>query len=198
MLFGVAGAESTVREDLVDRGEISLGEGDVGGVGVFLHAGGAAGARDRNDLLALGEQPGQRELGDGDAPGRGQLAKSLHGFDVLLEVAGLPARIGLAEVGGVVLCCGLRGTGDEAAAEGRIGDEADAELLKDREELLDVALEERVLGLQDRDRLDGVRLADGLRAASLRPKYLTLPASMSSLTVPATSSIGTSGSTRCW
>src|SRR5881409_3259281 len=34
--------------------------------------------------------------------------------------------------------------------------------------------------------------------ASERPKCLTLPSWMSSLTAPATSSIGTSGSTRCW
>ena len=34
--------------------------------------------------------------------------------------------------------------------------------------------------------------------ASERPKCLTLPASISSFTVPATSSIGTFGSTRCW
>ena len=42
--------------------------------------------------------------------------------------------------------------------------------------------------------------ADYARAApaSDSPKWRTLPASMSSLTVPATSSIGTCGSTRCW
>ena len=34
--------------------------------------------------------------------------------------------------------------------------------------------------------------------ASDSPKCRTLPASMSSRTAPATSSIGTSGSTRCW
>jgi hypothetical protein len=34
--------------------------------------------------------------------------------------------------------------------------------------------------------------------ASERPKCPALPSSISSLTVPATSSIGTSGSTRCW
>jgi hypothetical protein len=34
--------------------------------------------------------------------------------------------------------------------------------------------------------------------ASERPKCRTLPSWMSSLTVPATSSIGTFGSTRCW
>ena len=34
--------------------------------------------------------------------------------------------------------------------------------------------------------------------ASDMPKWRTFPASMSSFTVPATSSIGTSGSTRCW
>ncbi len=31
-----------------------------------------------------------------------------------------------------------------------------------------------------------------------RPKCLTLPAAISSFTAPATSSIGTFGSTRCW
>ena len=35
-------------------------------------------------------------------------------------------------------------------------------------------------------------------AASESPKCLTLPCSISSLTVAATSSIGTFGSTRCW
>ncbi|KAG1317983.1 hypothetical protein G6F63_015422 [Rhizopus arrhizus] len=34
--------------------------------------------------------------------------------------------------------------------------------------------------------------------ASDRPKCLTLPSAIKSLTVPATSSMGTSGSTRCW
>src|SRR4051812_37974787 len=34
--------------------------------------------------------------------------------------------------------------------------------------------------------------------ASDRPKYFTLPSRIRSPTVPATSSIGTSGSTRCW
>ena len=34
--------------------------------------------------------------------------------------------------------------------------------------------------------------------ASDRPKWVTLPAAMRSRTAPATSSIGTSGSTRCW
>jgi len=34
--------------------------------------------------------------------------------------------------------------------------------------------------------------------ASESPKCLTLPSAMSSATAPATSSIGTAGSTRCW
>ena len=34
--------------------------------------------------------------------------------------------------------------------------------------------------------------------ASERPKCLTLPSRIRSFTAPATSSIGTSGSTRCW
>lgn len=69
----------------------------------------------------------------------------------------------VAHVGLVVLPGWFGSAGEEAAAEGRVGDEADAEFLQEREQLLDVAFEERVLGLQHRDRLDGVRAADGFR-----------------------------------
>jgi hypothetical protein len=198
MLFGIARAESAGREALVDRGEIGLGEDDVGRVGVLLHAGGAAGARDRDDVLALGEQPGQGELGDGDALGGGQPAKSVHRFDVLLEVARLPARVGVAHVGGVVLSRGLRGTGDEAAAEGRIGDEADAELVEGGKSCSTSRSKSEYSVCRTETGWTACARRMVCGPASLRPKYLTLPASISSLTVPATSSIGTSGSTRCW
>jgi hypothetical protein len=42
-------------------------ERDVGGGDVLGDARGAARAADRDDVLALGEQPGQRQLGDRDA-----------------------------------------------------------------------------------------------------------------------------------
>ena len=64
--------------------------------------------------------------------------------------------------------------------------------------LLRVAPPERVLALKRRHRLHRVRAANGRGAASDKPKCFTLPSAMSSFTAPATSSIGTSGSTRCW
>jgi hypothetical protein len=67
MLLGVAGAESAGREDLAHRGKIALGEDNIGRTGVLLHSDGAAGARDRDDLVSLREQSGQGELGDGDS-----------------------------------------------------------------------------------------------------------------------------------
>jgi len=51
-----------VGEDLGDAGQIGGGELDVGGVDVLLDALGAAGAGNGRDVLALGEQPGQRAL----------------------------------------------------------------------------------------------------------------------------------------
>ena len=58
---------------------------------------------------------------------------------------------------------------------------------------------ERVLVLQRGHRLHRVGASNRLHARFAdRPKCLTLPARIRSLTAPATSSIGTSGSTRCW
>jgi hypothetical protein len=69
-----------VGKDLGDAGQIGGGELDVDGPGVLLEALGAAGAGNGCDVLALGEQPGQRELGGSDALGAGQTLYSLAGW----------------------------------------------------------------------------------------------------------------------
>jgi hypothetical protein len=79
----------------------------------------AAGAGDRRDVLTPGEQPGQGQLGDCDALGRGHVAGLAHGLDVLLEIVGLPAGV---DVGMSVTSCsstGLAGwENSETAAPG--------------------------------------------------------------------------------
>ena len=55
-------------------------------------------------------------------------------------------------------------TGQEAAPERRVRDEADAELAHRRQDLLlGIARPQRVLGLKRGDRVHGVGAADGLR-----------------------------------
>lgn len=197
MPLGVAGAEAALRQDLVDGLEVGVGEGEVGGAGVFLDALRAAGAGDGHDVLAAGQEPGQGELGDGGALGRCELGEPVDGFDVLLEVARLPARVDVAYVIAFIPAGGLGGAGDEPAADRGVGDEADAELVQDREELLDVPFDREysVCRTETGCTAYALRIVSG--PASLRPKYFTQPASISSFTVPATSSMGTSGSTRC-
>ncbi len=91
--LGVAGAEAALRQDLGDGLEAGVGEGQVGGAGVFLDALRAAGAGDRHGVLATGQEPGQGQLGDGGTLGRRELGEPVDGFDVLLEVARLPAGV---------------------------------------------------------------------------------------------------------
>ena len=55
-----------------------------------------------------------------------------------------------------------------------------------------------VFALNGAHRTHGMGLPDGTGAGFDRPKCSTFPSRISSFTVPATSSMGTSGSTRCW
>src|SRR5262249_21129248 len=71
--------------------------------------------------------------------------------------------IGPAHVRAVVGRRWLSSAGKEATTQRGVGDETDPELVEGREERLDVSLEQRVLGLQDRDRMYEMRLANGLR-----------------------------------
>ena len=84
-------------------------------------------------------------------------------------------------------------------AERRVRDEADAELPHGGQHLLlHVALEDGVLGLQRGDRLHGVGAADRLRPRFAQAEVADLARVDELPHGPVTSSIGTSGSTRCW
>ena len=57
---------------------------------------------------------------------------------------------------------------------------------------------ERVFGLDGCNWLNSVRSANGFRTRLREAEVQDFPAWIRSLTAPATSSIGTAGSTRCW
>src|SRR4029453_8020994 len=93
-----------------------------------------------------------------------QLLHRVHELHVGIEVFALEARMALAAVARAVLVGTLRVPGEEAAAERALGDESDAELPARRQDLgLDLALPERVLGLQRADGMDGVPAAQSAR-----------------------------------
>jgi hypothetical protein len=144
------------------------------------------------------QQPGQCHLCRSGALTCGhrcqQVDEGLVGFKGLLgEPRQCVAQVGVAE--------GRRAVdraGEEALAERAERHEPDAELGQGREDLgFGFAPPQGVLALQRGDRLHAWARRMASTPASDIPKCATLPAAMSSLTVPATSSIGASGSTRC-
>jgi len=121
--------------------------------------------------------------------------------DRLVRLAGFGGEAGedgagVAGVGGGVL---VDGAGEEAFAERAERDEADAEFLQ-RGQYVCFWLSgpQRVLGLQGGDRLDGVGATDRGGAGVGQAEVADLALGDESLTVPATSSIGRSGSGACW
>ena len=102
-----------------------------------------------------------------------------------------------SELPNVVLWSSL--AGGEPLAERAIRHEPDPQLFQRGDDLgLGLSRPQRVLALERGHRMDRVRATDRLRPASEGPKCLALPCWISPLIAPATSSIGTSGSTRCW
>ena len=88
---------------------------------------------------------------------------------------------------------------EEARAERAERHEADVEFFQGREDLvLRLAAPQGIFALQGGDRLDGMGAADGSSASLRQAEMLHLAPAIRSFTVPATSSIGTFGSTRCW
>lgn len=87
-------------------------------------------------------------------------------------------------------------------AQRGVGHEADAQLTQHRQHRQHLGLRvpgpQGVLRLQGGDRVDGVGTADGLHARLDSPMWRTLPSATNSASVPTVSSMGVSGSTRCW
>ena len=109
------------------------------------------------------------------------------------------ARTGGAEVAAFEGRVRVNRAGEEPLAERAEGDEADSELLERRQDrVLGLTPPERVLALEGGDRLDRMRPADRLDAGLGEAEVPDLALLDQAFTAPATSSIGTSGSTRCW
>ena len=125
-----------------------------------------AGADQRDDLLALGEHPGDRRRGDADAARMGCFAQSLDQREIVVEIVAGKARREGAEIGG--MRARLRPmAGDEAARQHAVGGDADAERAAGRQDFtFDHAHDERIFDLQVGDRVNRRGAADG-RCADL-------------------------------
>jgi hypothetical protein len=106
----------------------------VGG-GVLLDAGDALGAGDRGDVVALSEEPGQGPLCRRGVRLGGDGLDFVDDAQVALEVLAGEARVGLAPVVVGELLGRADVPGEEAVAERRVGDEADAQLAQERQQL---------------------------------------------------------------
>ena len=141
---------------------------------VLLHAVEPARAGDGHHVLPLRQQPGEAELRGRAALLRGDRLDLRNQRAVLREVLLLEARmrgappVDLREVGDRA--------GQEAAAERRIGDEADAERPRDGARRLGLlAVQQRVLGLHRGDRVRRMGAADGLRRGLGQAEVAHLP-----------------------
>jgi hypothetical protein len=184
---------------VVESGGLLRRELDGIGGHVFIDAGDTLGPGDRGDVVALREQPCQSHLGRGSA-GLGCDGSDLVGnAQVALEVLAGEARVRLAPVVVGEVVDGSDGPGEEAVAERRVRNEADAELAEDGQDLL--------LGIARPQQYSDCSAVTGCVACARRivstqasdsPMWRTLPSATSSARVPTVSSIGVSGSTRCW
>src|SRR5438094_2855731 len=132
--------------------------------------------RDRHDVLALREEPCEHELRRRALLLRRHLLEALHDLYVLVEMLALEARMRETPVAVGQVRLALHRAGEHAAPERRIRDERDAELARPLQPLLAFdAIEQRILVLPARDRMDFVRPADGFRARFREPNPAHLP-----------------------
>src|ERR1019366_1331859 len=140
------------------------------------------GAWDRGHPRLLGQQPGECDLSGCRLLPFPDAGEQMNQGLIRLESLRREARQGAAEVGALELRIFVDLAREEALAQGAVWDKADSEFLKGRDDfLLRSPRPQRGFALESRD----------------RPKCLTLPSRIRSFTAPATSSIGTFGSTRC-
>ena len=152
------------RLDVIEPAELARAQFDRVGTDVLLDPFGPACPGDRDDVAALREQPGQRDLSGSGADLGGNLLDHLDDAPVRPEVVPREAGAVATEVGFVELVGRADAPGEEAATQRGIRYEADPELAYERQDLgLGVSGPQRVLGLQSRHRTYRMRPADGLR-----------------------------------
>src|SRR5262249_49837580 len=121
-------------------------------------------ARDRDDVVALREDPRERELRGPAALLRGELLHAADEVEVLLEVVALEARRHPPVVVGREVLEALDLPGEEAASERAVRHEPDPELpARGEDAVFRIAAPERVLGLDGGDRVDGGCAPERLR-----------------------------------
>ena len=198
------GVARALRGDLrcsgLDLPQVVGGELDVGGGDVLLEPVQLRGAGDRDDPRLLGEQPGERDLrrrctlplarrrSSSSTNARFALRASASKRGTVLRKSEL-SKVVVSSIFPVrkPLPSGLKGTKPipSSSSVGRIASSGSRHQSE-------YSLCSAVTGWTAWAR----RIV--CTPASERPKCRTLPSAISSLTVPATSSIGTFGSTRCW
>src|SRR5262249_22068614 len=109
--------------------------------------------------------PGERDLRHGYAALLRRCLERPEQRQVLLEVSFLKPRMGVTAVARNEIVAFGKAAAEETAAERRVGDKADAELLERRQDLVrDVAGPQRIFGLDRGDRMGLVGTANGFCA----------------------------------
>src|SRR3954471_15204943 len=125
-----------VRERLVEPPQVVVSERDLRRGDVLLEVLHALRAGDRHDVLASRENPRDGDLARLRIVLAGDLLDHAHELHVLVERLALEARVHAAEVALVEVVGALDRAGQEAAAERRVGHEADAQLARGVEDAL--------------------------------------------------------------
>src|SRR5215207_2453459 len=141
-------------ERLVEGAQLLLAHLDAGGRRVLLEVADRLGARDRRNVVALMEQPGERQLCRRGPSRAGELGQTRDRRQVAIAVLALEAR----ERDSAVAEGERRDPARQVAATEWAGrDDADAELAGRGHDLfLELAGEERPLALERRNRVHGM------------------------------------------
>ena len=133
------------------------------------------GAGDRHDPGLLRQQPGERDLRRRRLLSAAMSAEQIDQRLVCLAGLRREARDDVAEVGAVERRVLVDRAGEKSLAERAEGNEADAEFLERRQDLLfGLAPPQRILALQRRDRLHRMGAADRLHAGFGQAEVLDL------------------------
>src|SRR5215211_4560650 len=144
----LAGGRAARRGGL-EAGAVVLAQLDLHRREVLFEVVAAARAGDRDHVVAPVKDPGERELARCHGTLHGELADPVDELQVAGEVRVAEARVVAPRVALVEVVRLPEPAGEEAAAEWRVGDEADPELADGRQDLgLDVTRPERELGLK--------------------------------------------------
>ena len=115
------------RSERVEAVELVGAQLDAICTGVLLDSWHALRSRDGDDVISLGEQPGQRDLGRGAPHLVGDGLDFVGTAQIVREVLSTETRVRPAEVGLVQVVDRSHLAGQHPAAQGRVGHEANAE-----------------------------------------------------------------------